>query len=1727
MNKKQKKQIFFVLLACILTVLMSSTIVLGAIYEFDRTNTSSSASSTGGEGGGSGWIARDGTNIDARSGTRYVIRVPNESGVFEDIGGEWYDYFYLNHLFGSYDVKNDDNEAAGYSERMFAGTHYLPWDRVTDGQGIIGFRGLTEKKKSIFAAKASSTANYTKIVNGVEQARHVLVWIRNSSDMIYTDGFGLNIDDIKLLIDYVEAAADNIIASNNFDELTLLQKRVYTDAQIASIKEAARKVKAQVAEIRAGKMEIEIRAEILLRVRTPIVDVSKLVVRGVDISNRIRYTKEGESNYMYYMTNREALALAKIIGTDISSPMKKHFALLWEDGLWKGESRWNTETKYLQEAATYGSAYWNGWDYVYYGNPYATSVTVKYRIEDGTEEGKKIPGVEDKEETITEATEYLSGDIGEFVDLEDYEYTGLQEILPEEKAKDETKDSITIEPDDEEHEVIFWYKPKTKVNIKFRVEDGTEEGIQLPGVDDIEETIKEAKEYSAEEIDFEEYEYSGLEEKKPTSKPKDKNKTKITIEPDGEEHEVIFWFTPNNAMVTIKAYTINNNFLGELEPVEIKGESKTFYEKDVKLSLALQTYEYVGVKVDNGKRVDGKTEVEITNDGKSHEIIFYYKQKVTIKAHAVSKNTGEVLLEFEKYENQDVPLTKVINYYKWEGYKFSNEYTVDYTTGSYVGQEPENTGSRATVTVNETVSGRPVTQVAVIFYYEAEGTTVVEKYQDEKGNDLIDPITTTFMEESKEFKKIEHQNFVGYIYLGLEVDDGARQDGVDSVVIRGDKKSHEIIYVFTKPLGQTVVNVKFVCGSELIGSYTKTFTEGTETFNQNGVLIYSNLYTYVETEVNGEEPKYLPIVSITADGETHEIIFYYELTKTIPIYVFGVLNGSQIYSDSVIENIPLNKTVSPDSNHRETYSNKYYIEYRTTNNSFVNISNVTYNRTGSNASVSVQSGNPNNYKSIVIVFFHETPPPATGNVTHIYTNPITRVQTVKASYNVYFSEKHQFYNTWASTYINDSTPVVAEGSFERADGEKYKTDGVREQDHYKTTIETDEEGKQVIKREYLYTTYPDYGGWYGTCPGEYTSKLLWESHDDPPGPPYHDEWHYEYWCYLPTDSAITSKRYYALDRGKYYFGLKAASSGYHKVTFYYTDQYVDIHHYLALENANGTITYQQIDFDQKIIPVSSTVYVNRLSDANYALYDVKLNSSSKGAMNSVPVSFINGRKNQTIAFYYKKVPVNTSTTGMPVICDAEISKTDLKVDEKFKITIPNKGMHLEANKTGFSTPLNIGEYNNCSTKSWNEYYAARKMAKFDMDIYYNGKLYPAGDEIVLDTKSNPDNPTVRDTGFKQEFEFIVPVWVEDNKNYNVTVWVEPIWYGKGTGGKADENLHMKNNGGIGHANSTFTINVKGIIYDFTVTNVQGDDMWKSMLKLPTNTVAEEKKASGTNLPIGNETQRTNTNYNYGIPKGSKVFFSVNTKGRTNAGITMIPKFYYLSKDASSLVQVNAYIKDRTGNYVAIDQARNSITTHPYKLTNEYGTEKKEAVSLYGSTIKYDVASSIGTYNKILLSKSFRFPYVAYLQNQITNGKTWLQFSWSRAKYSSLKGEILKSVSHWYGDYLLPANAEIAKVGETPSDTVCAKYKDGYILVMFDIYSTLENGTKYLQYTSDIWKNEKTPGLNTVVKFPRLTKTDNTIKTVDIASLVNGNMGPVIIYQAGRSTTQNYDTTGTH
>lgn len=955
-----------------------------------------------------------------------------------------------------------------------------------------------------------------------------------------------------------------------------------------------------------------------------------------------------------------------------------------------------------------------------------------------------------------------------------------------------------------------------------------------------------------------------------------------------------------------------------------------------------------------------------------------------------------------------------------------------------------------------------------------------------------------------------------YKYKETKKDDGPGSPEED---IPADNQRHTIIYIYDA--GNTVTVYYMEKPGSLITSLPPEPISKDQTVTANyktpeelekagyGKFKYINVETYKETELLNTSTS--TSASVTGDGESsYKIIFWYErVPENLIINVYHVCDsnncGKDILSSSTIT-IPIKK--DQPVNHSESkgeFTNHTYKHY-TKVTSEIPISYPAGGTQFSDTTAQIYIPANSKIRYVEIVFHYncekaeEENKDAKGEIEHIYIDPLTGEQKTIG---------------WS----DGTTTVVGHWEIE----EEYyilKKDEGKENPKKYSTPQYDDDGNETTVKKTIENYVIDYDEWTirsnckldgGHLMYRYNNVLVWYTDKDGNKIDEESSSIISQYRYTPTSSSTT---------------VITQHQSEHTGQIFYTDQKLNVKHWLA--KTSMTDTESLGGYTDKISTDAGTgsYFAPRYGDSDYKLIAIKLNGvwvkgGERGALlndSGYTVKLLEGQASQDIEFYYKLSPDSDNNTGKgtPVVCEVTVDKDTCVLDEKFNITIPNSGKHEEAWQQGYSVP--DPNYFWTPMQPWNLYFASKKTVTFNMAVEYNGQVYKAGTQIDLETRDQ--KATSKDkSNFGTKYEFTVPVWNEDNKSYDINAKVIPTGNNSGVADRAKFNIVTKSAAGC--AIDSDNIKLIGKIYDFTVTNIQGDDMWKKILSLPTDNINNEYKAD--RLPVGQENQKKSNEakkYNSAIKKGTKVYFSVNTKGIANSEIKIVPKYYYIAKDNTKLVEVDAFVKNAAGKYVKLNGNRTSTTSNPNKMTKEFGQEKLKAKNLY-SGIKFDTTSSIGAYQLIKLGNAFKFPYLNYLKIEEKDafgaGKKW--------KGKEDENTIYKAVSHWYGDYMIPGDAQFAPAGTSEAQAVnmFKNYNDGYILITFKINSTLQNGTDYLLYDSNQWKKED---IKTRVDLPKISAKASP-KSIDISYIINANYGPVIIYQSNISVTQNYDTTGTH
>ena len=442
----------------------------------------------------------------------------------------------------------------------------------------------------------------------------------------------------------------------------------------------------------------------------------------------------------------------------------------------------------------------------------------------------------------------------------------------------------------------------------------------------------------------------------------------------------------------------------------------------------------------------------------------------------------------------------------------------------------------------------------------------------------------------------------------------------------------------------------------------------------------------------------------------------------------------------------------------------------------------------------------------------------------------------------------------------------------------------------------------------------------------------------------------------------------------------------------------------------------------------------------------------------------------TIIFKYKekeeipiRPPEEEDPEYYPVTCDPE-GPSKVALDSEFIIKIPNDGIHQD--------------FLEADNKNYNETNAIKKAIKFPFEVYFNNELKTANEWIELDVTT-------------ESFKFRIPLWVEEKAYLNVEVMV--------VSKAGDESIQRDQSndvfGGGATATGTISIEVVGKIYDFSVTNLEKDEMWANNLFPTLGTEYEAKE-----LPVGQKTDKMPAAYKYGIKLGSPFLFSVNTLGIKSKAIKIIPKIYFVGKDGGEAqVAEGLQYKVKTG-YVDFDSDAITLSTKinkPTRMTAEVTAEVKKSLEMKSDYLGYgqdtNTLRGYGKFDSLLITDALRLPNVKFK--------------------AEMTDKELSAASHWYAEYKLPATLI--------SDN--AKENDGFYIVCFEITSLDGAKNDYLQYENqpvgNQWENENEDCNGGSLKTTLPNGKEVTIKNANTYY-------PVAIYE-NIPVNSDYETSGTH
>ncbi|MEB9896264.1 DUF5704 domain-containing protein [Bacillus cereus] len=406
------------------------------------------------------------------------------------------------------------------------------------------------------------------------------------------------------------------------------------------------------------------------------------------------------------------------------------------------------------------------------------------------------------------------------------------------------------------------------------------------------------------------------------------------------------------------------------------------------------------------------------------------------------------------------------------------------------------------------------------------------------------------------------------------------------------------------------------------------------------------------------------------------------------------------------------------------------------------------------------------------------------------------------------------------------------------------------------------------------------------------------------------------------------------------------------------------------------------------------------------------------------------------------------------------------LDRPFKVRIPTNGQHV-----------NYPGYGN---RDYAKYFRT-KQVWFPFDVYNADRTQFIPKKTWIDIPVNQLDTT-----------FFLPVWVDEG-DYTVRY--------RSIAENAPANFEYQpdaNTDLINHvASDEVDVEVIGRVYDFHITDI-ADYNWETVFR----TEKGSKNPTGVSywvgyndidgtprgnrapftLPIRPGSHPIQGYKNVSVKTGYHVKFDLKSKGTLfgqQDGIRITPAFYFVSKDGKTRFPVDLYYHSNNKNFIKIGSKEDKVNR--YVILNERLRNVPIQELTDTANYKYDHYSAG--------QNMTRSQYVDDFINKSSKQKTTVggysllllpeqirTFIGPKIVPSSVDTQRANaSIQRWYGDYSLPADPYVVKVGTNIaeygrthgglSDESPIFLKDGYIIVNFNI-ETIRNAdlkNPHLQY----------------------------------------------------------------
>ncbi|MEW4425993.1 DUF5704 domain-containing protein [Paenibacillus pabuli] len=516
---------------------------------------------------------------------------------------------------------------------------------------------------------------------------------------------------------------------------------------------------------------------------------------------------------------------------------------------------------------------------------------------------------------------------------------------------------------------------------------------------------------------------------------------------------------------------------------------------------------------------------------------------------------------------------------------------------------------------------------------------------------------------------------------------------------------------------------------------------------------------------------------------------------------------------------------------------------------------------------------------------------------------------------------------------------------------------------------------------------------------------------------------------------------------------------------------------------NGSVVDKKTQ-DPTRVPEPTIIGRDVLYSPGNMIPSSKINKQSQASSGTIKFNPLSANYNAAPGDTYPIGGINPVTVHTPVVnyssasddqahnqkTNPNYSRMAFILDRPFTVTIPTSGQHL-----------NYPGYGN---RDYAKYFKSKEVY-FPFDVY-------SGDKQTFYPKETWINIPVG----QLTTEFFLPVWVDEG---DYTVYYRNIAENapdvKPT--QQDANFDL-----INHvASDTVDVEVIGRLYDFHITDIAdynwemvfrtqagsvtptGNSYWTGLLGIDGATRGNRQPFTLPILPGKNPLEGTK---NVTVKTGYHVKFDLKTKGNMFSkqdGIRITPSFMYVSRDGKTKTPVDLYYDDDHRKFIKVgskedteeryvilnDRLRNvpeeELTdTARYKYDNYYTFAEMNGVSRDLFIADYirrftKEKTPVGGFNLMLLPEQIR---------TFIGPKANLPASVDNARANA-------AVQRWYGQYSLPGDPYVVKVGTdlaeysrtngalTKRDPIFLK--DGYIVLNFNIES-IKNGNlnqPHLQY----------------------------------------------------------------